>query len=92
MQYGPNDVVEPNDDLYAEVASAAAGAPVGRAPAQVAYPLYGVGNASLAPVAGRLAPLKWPAVGFFLGALTMGGAWFYFGHWRPLKKKANARR
>lgn len=104
MRYDPNDVVEPHQDAYAAAASYAAGAPVGMAPGGVAYPLYGTppvpnGNGAPAPnglmaggPAGLIARLKAPAIGFVLGAAVMGGVWFYFGHWLPLKKKAKGRR
>ena len=97
QHYGPQDVVE-MDDYAAAASMASGGAPVGRAPGgHVSYPLYGVGQAP-PPVPGNgtitpiLTRLKWPVVGFVLGLASMGGAWFYFGHWRPLKQKANRRK
>ena len=104
MRYDPNDVVELDDDPYAQAATFAAGAPVGRAPGGVAYPLYGVGQAApngngapngapmMAQAQGLVQRLKWPFIGFLLGAATVGGAWFYFGHWKPLQAKAKGRK
>ncbi|HEY5656686.1 MAG TPA: hypothetical protein VIY27_02750 [Myxococcota bacterium] len=98
MRYGSQDVVEVSDG-YADAATRASGAPVGAGPGHVAYPLYGVGQVppngaapGMASAATAIARLKWPFVGFILGAAAMGGAWFYFGHWLPLKKKARGRR
>jgi hypothetical protein len=87
-----SDVVEPGDPLYTEVAAAASGAPIGAGPGHVAYPLYGLGQDAPVPAASFVQRLKWPVVGFVAGAATMGAVWFYFGHWLPLKKRAEGRK
>ena len=101
MRYDPHDVVELDDDPFAQAATHAAGAPVGRAPGNVAYPLYGVGQAPNNGAPTMMVPtnaqtlvqrLKWPFVGFLVGGAVVGAAWFYWGHWLPLKKKAKGRR
>lgn len=92
-QYRQSDVVEMDDGYQQAATYAAGGAPVGRAPGHVAYPLYGLGQAQNAQQQVTLwQRLRWPTVGFVLGAAAMGAVWFYFGHWLPLKRKAQGRR
>lgn len=108
MRYDPNDVIELDRGApatpYAMAAQRASGAPVGYAPGSVAYPLYGYGpgmgtdpatQAAMMPVAPTptlLERLKWPVLGFGLGALTVGGLWFYFQHFKPLLERARKKK
>ena len=93
------DVVEADDGYAAAATYASGGAPVTSAPGHVAFPLYGMGQAQTPAGAMELRPigtvwdrLRWPAIGFALGAAAMGGAWFYFGHWLPMKVRASGRK
>jgi hypothetical protein len=80
-----------NPAQYAAQASGGAPAVAGMAP----YPLYGIPMGTEPPAQpGFIDNVKsfalHPATMFAAGALSVGGAWFYFGYWRPRSKKMKA--